>query len=344
MTLSNLKSTFIYFLLFAVQQVKSQEVVIKIDEDYTKPKGMMWVNGDEFQKRYIENGMYISKAGKSYPRLAFGYNINQLACKYSSDMEFTIVKLKGNKEDFITVMLFFMGLQFQYNELGDWQLGKDEYAVLKSGKAAVKEGTNVLKIIHRRDVFEFYLNGEKAVEQRYSEMKEIKWYDVKIFAKNKKFQIALDRAVFTGYLDEKNDKLGLFELERFSSISFLKVYGRSDMFIVNENGKQKLMDDRGRMSKVSFDKIDYTYSGNWLVVSNESKTQKGYIDSSGNEMLPMKYKEVATSLCNENNKDCFALGSYKIVDNTGEVFFINPKTKELINETEAKARQKVSQQ
>lgn len=341
MTLSNLKSTFIYFLLFAVQQVKSQEVVIKIDEDYTKPKGMMWVKGDEFKKRYIEDGMYISKAGKLHPELAFDYNINQLACKYSSDMEFTIVKLKGNKEDFITVLLFFMGLQFQYNEMGDWQLGKgNDFTVIKSGKAAVKEGTNVLKIVHRRDVFEFYLNGEKAVEQRYSEMIKINWYDVKIFAKNKKFQIALDRAVFTGYLDEENDKLGLYELERFSSVSFLKVYGRSDIFIVNENGKQKLMDDRGRMTKAAFDKIDYTYSGNWLVVSNESKTQKGYIDSSGNEMLPMKYKEVATSLCNENMKDCFAIGSYKIVDNTGEVFFINPKTKELINEAEAKARQK----
>lgn len=341
MTLSNLKSTLIYCLLFAVQQVKSQEVVIKIEEDYTKPKGMMWVKGDEFQQRYIENGMYISKAGKLYPQLEFDHNINQLACKYASDMEFTIVKLKGDKESFITVLLFFMGLQFQYNELGDWQLGKgNDFTVLKSGKAAVKEGTNVLKIVHRRDIFEFYLNGEKAVEQRYSDMIKIDWYDVKIFAKNKKFQIALDKAVFTGYLDEKNNKLGLYELERFSSISFLKVYGRSDIFIVNENGKQKLMDDRGRMTKEAFDKIDNTYSGNWLIVSNESKTQKGYIDSKGNEMLPMKYTELATSLCNENNKDCFAIGSYKIVDYTGGVFYINPETKELINEAEAKARQK----
>ncbi len=331
----------LYYLLFALQHVKSQEAIVKIEEDYTKPKGMMWVKGDEFQQRFIENGMYVSKAGKLYPKLKFEYNINQLACKYASDMEFTIVRLKGDKESFITVLLFFMGLQFQYNELGDWQLGKgNDLTVLKSGKAAVKPGTNTLKIVHRRDIFEFYLNGEKAVEQRYSEMKKINWYDVEIFAKNKKMQIALDNAVFTGYLDEENEKLGLYELERFSSISFLKVYGRSDIFIVNENGKQKLMDDRGRMTKDAFDRIDYTYSGNWFIVTNESKTLKGYIDSKGNEMLPMKYKDLATSLCNENTKDCFAIGSYKIVDNTGEVFYINPETKELVNEAEA--RQKLS--
>ncbi len=346
MTSSYIKIAHVAFLFLAMQQASAQEVIIKIEEDYTNPHGMMWVKGDEFQERYIKDGMYISKAAKMHPRLEFDLDINQLACKYTCDMEFAIVKLKGDKESFITVELktenknvTYGNLQFQYNNLGDWQLGEgNTFTLIKSGKAIIKEESNLVKISNNGETIVFYINNEKIAEHKFNELMGLRWYGTRIFSTNKKFQIALDKATFIGYLDERNENVGEYELERFSSFSFLKVYGRSDVFIINDKGKKRLMDDRGRITKQAFYNIDVTYSGNWLIVSNEFKSQFGYVDSKGNEMLPVKYKKVESVLCNENHKECYAIGYYKVTDNTGEVFYINPETKELISEATAKAK------
>ncbi len=140
--------------------VCAQDYVVRLEEDYSKSSSSLFNAADEFQTNSIENGMYVSKAARNHAQIDFPPELRdrQKDCYGNSDMEFTIVKLKGSKEDFISVQVDPEGvdvspyLVFQYNELGDWKL--TEYAdgaVHANGKAKVNPGTtaNVIKVEHR---------------------------------------------------------------------------------------------------------------------------------------------------------------------------------------------------
>ncbi len=333
-----LAALFLQGSLYA-QLFQPTEIITKIEEDYSDPTAMMWEKGGEFQARWIEDGMYKSKGLRLGPELEYSHRINQLACKVSSDMEFTIVKLKGSSESLIQIELYpnsYKQITFQYNEKGLWNLQEGYNSIIKTGTATVNVGSNILKIVHRRDVFEYYLNGVKITDYKAPKTLESDWEDIKIYSKDLKMQLGLDKVVLIGYLDEENKKLGSYELERFSSFNSKTFYNRSDVFAIKDGPHWRLMDDRGRISKNKFDKINGTYAGDWLIVSDEFGLRYGYIDKDGNEMLPMKYKEVSDFLCTENNTDCFALGCYRIKDINDKIFYINPISKEIIDEAAAK--------
>lgn len=328
-------------LLCSVNVAVAQEVIAKIEEDYSNPLRDMWVKSDDYCKRTVENGIYTAKSISVLgPQLEFGFDLNQLECEYSNDMEFTIVKLKGSDKSFISIELYptdYTQLTFHYNATGEWKLTENyNPTIVASGNTTVNPGSNVISIHHRRNSFEYFFNGQKITERKVDKNVKLNWHEIKIYAKDTKMQIGLDKTVLIGYLDELNDKVGLFTLERFSTFHVTSVYDRTDVYIISEGDKKRLMDDRGRLSKQTFDYLTGTYSGNWLIVGNKDKTLFGYIDAAGNEMLPMKYKEVADILCTENMTGCYALKSYKVTGTDLNVYYISPETKVLITEDEAK--------
>lgn len=326
----------------------AQEVITKITEDYSTPNEELWKKSDDYCKRTVENGMYTAKSISALgPQLEFGFDLNQLECEYSNDMEFVIAKLKGSDKSFISIELYPKGytqLTFHYNAAGEWKLTENyNPTVVASGNCTVNALSNIVAIHHRRNLFEYFINGQKITERKLEKNVKTDWHDTKIYSKDTKMQLGLDKVEFIGYFDELNDKVGIYNLERFSTFKATSVYERTDVFIITYNGKKRLMDDRGRLSKQSFDYLEGTYSGNWLIVANSDKTLYGYVDASGTEMLPIKYKKVSDILCTENTTDCIALGCYKVTTPDYEDFYINPVNKLLMSEEEAiKAKETIA--
>lgn len=334
------KAIYIITILGFINVSFAQEVITKITEDYSNPNEELWKKSDDYCKRTVENGMYTAKSNSVLgPQLEFGFDLNQLECEYSNDMEFVIAKIKGSDKSFISIELYPKGytqLTFHYNAAGEWKLTENyNSTVVASGSCTVNALSNVVTIHHRRNIFEYYINSQKITERKLEKNVETDWHDTKIYSKDTKMQIGLDKVEFIGYFDELNDKVGIYNLEHFSTFNATSVYGRTDVFIITYYGKKRLMDDRGRLSKQSFDYLEGTYSGNWLIVANSDKTLYGYVDASGTEMLPIKYKKVSDILCTENTTDCIALGCYKVTTPNYEVFYINPVNKLLMSEEEA---------
>lgn len=212
-----MKKPFLLSALFiSVIQLYAQEYSIKIEEDYSKPTSSLFNAGDEFQSNSIENGMYISKAARMHAQIDFPYSLydRQRDCIKSSDMEFTIVKMKGNKEDFICVQIDPNGdkaypyLVFQYNELGDWKLTNYlQDKTYASGKAKVNAGVmpNVIKMAHRYSKVSYYVNGELATELKSDNTLEIRWCYNKVYSKNQKFVLGLDKLLLGGCVTDKED-------------------------------------------------------------------------------------------------------------------------------------------
>lgn len=182
-----------------------------VDEDYTNPNSLWWEPGDEYSERLIENGMYISKAARMHAQLEFKfspYNNPQEknSCEYASDMEFTIVKLKGDKKSFVTVYLEPSGapdfpyVEFSYNEEGQWQVGNHRSEKIYSSGTVVVEGTtNRVRIEHRGQFLRFLLNNAQLTTMDLGAEVKIMWQHVDILARNKKLVIALDHLGLKGY-------------------------------------------------------------------------------------------------------------------------------------------------
>jgi hypothetical protein len=244
----------------------AQEYNYRIEEDYTHPNSSMWEEGDEYSARYIENGMYISKAGIMHAQLTFPYSPynnpqDKHFCQYTSDMEFTVVKIKGNATDFITIHLYPTGdenypyLRFHYNESGQWKLtNRNGDVTFQSGTAQVNVGTNVIKIMHRNDKIRFLINDHQVAQMAFNNDVAILWENIDILAENKKFIIALDKAVFTGY-----SRLAKFddEIAKEKAESEAKKLANFQVTPLFPGGKQTYT---GEGFPVSFD-----YDGSWTI-------------------------------------------------------------------------------
>ena len=212
-----MKKIFLLSALFiSAIQLYAQDYWVKIEEDYSKSTSSLFNSGDEFQSNSIENGMYVSKAARMHAQIDFPYSLydRQRDCIKSSDMEYTIVKVKGDKESFICVQIDPNGdkaypyLVFQYNELGDWKLTNYlQDKTYASGKAKVNTGVtpNVIKIAHRYSKVSYYVNGELAAELKSDNTLEVRWYSNKVYSQNKKFVLGLDKLFLGGCVTDKED-------------------------------------------------------------------------------------------------------------------------------------------
>lgn len=184
---------------------------IVMEEDYTKPDNRLYVAGDEYVKRSIENGLYIARAGSLPPRLDFGFRFNPYNnpqekndATEASDMDFTIIKLKGSKESFISVGVNYLYLKFSYNAIGQWNLTNyNEDKVYQQGTAEVNPDTNHVMLSHRGDRLRCYINGKQVVQYTFTPDESwknyMRWENLQVLSRDKKMVIALDKVVFTGY-------------------------------------------------------------------------------------------------------------------------------------------------
>jgi hypothetical protein len=204
-----MKQFLLLLLLFiCAMQLHAQTPVVAIEEDYTAPKSYMYVKGDEYHPRSIENGMYTSKHGSVLPaELKFDLSIDNRQRPHANvlDMEFTLVKIKGKPEDFIVTHIYTNSetpyLEFGYNELGEWKLGSRLLeTIYQSGKTQVNPGTNVLRIEYRYRKLRFFLNGVKVCDYEYKEIENLYWQDMRIEAMRKqKTVIGLDKVELKAY-------------------------------------------------------------------------------------------------------------------------------------------------
>lgn len=204
-----MKQFLLLLLLFiSAMQLHAQTPVVAIEEDYTAPKSYMYVKGDEYHPRSIENGMYTSKHGSVLPaELKFDLSIDNRQRPHANvlDMEFTLVKIKGKPEDFIVTHIYTNSetpyLEFGYNELGEWKLGSRLLeTIYQSGKTQVNPGTNVLRIEYRYSKLRYFLNGVKVCDYEYKEIENLYWQDMRIEAMRKqKTVIGLDKVVLKAY-------------------------------------------------------------------------------------------------------------------------------------------------
>jgi hypothetical protein len=214
--MKHLISAFALLVLVLSAYGKNRYIVL-IEEGYNQPTTSLFNAGDEFQINSIKNGMYISKTARMHAQIDFPYSMHDRLrkCINSSDMEYTIVKLKGDKESFICVQVdpldeVYPYLVFQYNELGDWKLTNyRQDKTYASGKAKVNAGIipNMIKVVHRYNKISYYVNGELATELKADNTLEIRWYNNKVYSKNKKFVLSLDKLILGGCVTDKEDLL-----------------------------------------------------------------------------------------------------------------------------------------
>jgi hypothetical protein len=290
----------IAFCLFMSTAYTQNSYSVKIEEDYTKPNSSMWEAGDEFYTGTIENGMYVSKAEKMHAQLKFDYSLydRQGSCISSSDMEYTIVKLKGNKESFMCVQIDPDGdeaypyLVFQYNELGDWTLTNyRQDKTYSSGKTTVNPGTtaNVIRIEHRYNKVMYYVNAVKVTELKSDNQLVIRWYNNKIYSKDKKFVIGLDKALLGGCVTDKEELI-----------------------------KQEKRKEEEANKLLSENVVLYRYA-DWTL------NKYGFSDADGKIIIPIKYDEVKQG----DAHACFSEGLAAVKLN-GKWGFINKAGKEVV--------------
>ena len=343
-------TSIVFCFSFIYSYSQDPEIVTQLEEDYSNPKPMMWKESSKFIEREIKDGMYVAKALSAIgPELAFPSKINQLECVYLYDAEFMIVKLKGGKKEFIGIKTseFFKGenyfekgaidydlrdlkyLYFKYNELGEWQLCYDNVksTPVQSGTTTVLEKTNKLKVKHLKNKIEFYLNDNKVCEWAAGKSYQSKWSDINIFGQTDNVKIALDKVKFTGYFDKDNPAVILDNIYGLhaTQIRYKKAFAVKEF----DGIKYRLMDNRGRIHPTTFDEF-FSASAGPLICIKENGSY-GYLDESGKLAVPIEYKTAAQDYCYETNKDCIK-DSYRVVDKSGNVLFLNKNGKA---ETEA---------
>lgn len=326
------KFTIILLLLISGAYAQSDNYVVKLEEDYTKPPSYMWEDGDEFQTNTIENGMYISRAARMHAQLDFPYSIYdyQKKCFYASDIEYTIVKVKGDKESFMCVQVdplrddAYPYLVFQYNEIGDWKLtNRNSDVVYKNGKAKINSGSNKVKIEHRLDAIHFTINDEKVIEHKLSNGVKLEWGDLKIYSKNKKLVIGLDKVVFIGYKDnvtfEKPAANITVAVEQPAPpdpnevIDYNKVYEpQPDADIIHFRDKNEVWGAKNAKGEIlyqpKFQSPPEFYDGVAFIYNGRA----GLINRAGKELTPYQFYDfqkfsegwAAVKVCDENGDNC----------------------------------------
>jgi hypothetical protein len=346
------KSLALILISISAIRIYAQTPVVVLEEDYSKPRSFMHQGADEFQTNSIENGMYISKANKMHAQLDFEYELydEQKKCTAASDIEFTIVKVKGDKESFISIYLYLTPhepayLVFSYNELGQWQMtNRNEDVVFNTGNAKINAGAvaNVIKLQHRRDEIHYWVNGERVLEFKLKNEVILHWNDAQVYAKNKKLVVALDKVVMTGYQKdatfEKSDiklpeqpveaVLGVALPDPNEVIDFNKVYEpKPDTDIVLFRDKNDLWGAKNLQGEVLFaPKLPYPefYDGVAFVYNGYA----GLVDRTGKELTPYQFYDfknfsegwAAVSICDENGENCRR--SY--IDKTGKEMLALP--------------------
>jgi len=242
---------------------------VSIYEDYTDPSAWMWKPSNELRTGKIENGMYVSKGKRESASLEFPYDLSekQKQLNDASDIEFELTKLDGEVSSPITVNLTVMdfnkpyNLKFTYNGLGDWSVnGGDTKQQLGSGKTAVKEMSNSVKIVHRKDVVKFYLNSEFLFEHKFDNAVDISWWLIYISSADKDVVLGLDKTVFKAY------SASTILLEEMALQAEKEKAERNSNFIVKDNFPEGKATYSGTSVRVAFD-----YNAKWKLEDFENK-------------------------------------------------------------------------
>jgi hypothetical protein len=285
-----MKNILIYSFFFISSSLHSQNYSFRIEEDYSKTTSTLFNAADEFQTNSIENGMYVSKAARNHAQIDFPYALRdrQKDCYDNSDMEYTIVKLKGNKEDFICVQVDPEGVEvspyllFQYNELGEWKLTNYRMDVIfSSGKVKVNPANeaNVIKIEHRKNIVRYFINNQPVTEYKPGNKMGIRWYNNKVYSKNQKFILGLDKLVLKGCI---TDEVPTVKNEVY-------VTGQPSLSDQNEKAETKIAavgttvnQTNEKSDKVNTDLLEFT------ITQNERQLY-GLKNSAGLIVLPANY-------------------------------------------------------
>jgi hypothetical protein len=337
-------------LLIAAMELYAQIPSVVIEEDYTKPDKRLYVPGDEYVKCYIEDGLYIAKAGMLPPRLDFGFRFDPYNnpqeknnAEEASDMEFTIVKIKGSKESFISVGINYLYLKFSYNALGQWKwTNYNEDKTYMEGTAQVNPDTNQLMLAYRVGSIRCYINGKEVM--RYTFEKEqstqyLRWANTQVFTKDKKMVLALDKVVLKGYskyamyADEAAKAEAAAKAKEAAEqpappdpnevIDFTKVYElQPDTDITWFRDKFEKWGAKNLKGEVLFQpKLDAPvefYNGVGFLYNGYA----GLIDRTGKELTPYQFYDVQNfsegvalvSICDGNGENC----KYSYIDKTGK--------------------------
>lgn len=216
----------LFFFMLNIQ-LYGQNTDVLIVEDYTNPKSYMYFMAPWSKESPIDNkkGLYISKPDKKIEAsLSFVKDLRdeQHFLNEMSDMEFTVLRLKGNVDDFIRVSVDLgeggfssnsQSIQFLYNDLGNWRLNNynnnNGATFITGGKITVNTSptANVIRIEHRKDTLRYFMNNQKVIEHILKSKERIDWHNCKILSVYS--TIALDKTVFKGYVtpEEKLKKL-----------------------------------------------------------------------------------------------------------------------------------------
>lgn len=225
--------TNILILLFFISSIQlyGQNPDVLIIEDYSNPKSYMyfkapWSNESPIN---IKKGLYISKPDKKIEAsLSFEKELTdeQHLLYYMSDMEFTVLRVKGNADDFIRVSIDLgeggfssnsKSIQFLFNDQGTWRLNNYDVTngatFITGGKTNVNVSptANVIRIEHHKDTLRYFMNNQKVVEHILKFKERIYWHNCKILSVYS--TIALDKVVFKGYITPE-DKLKKLEDEK----------------------------------------------------------------------------------------------------------------------------------
>lgn len=207
--MKHLMSAFAVCLFFSVALGQNKHLV-KIEEDYTNPDKRLYQPGDEYHKRSIENGLYICKPAALPASLDFGFRFDPYNnpqeknnALYASDLDFTIIKLKGKQESFISVGFNYLYLKFSYNSLGQWKwTNYNDDKIYMEGTAAVNADTNLITLSYRIGGIRCYINGKEVMCYAFEKEQStqyLRWENAQVFTKDKKMVLALDKVVLTGY-------------------------------------------------------------------------------------------------------------------------------------------------
>lgn len=351
------KTLLILSILLSSIHLNAQTPSIVIEEDYTKPDKRLYVQGDEYIKCYIENGLYIAKAGMLPPRLDFGFRFDPYNnpqeknnAKEASDMEFTIIKLKGSKESFISVGVNYLYLKFSYNALGQWKWTNynDDKTYLE-GTTQVNADTNKVMLSYRVGSIRCYINGKEIM--RYTFEKEqstnyLRWENTQVFTKDKKMVLALDKVVLKGYPsyakfpDEEAQAAAEAAAKKAAEqpappdpnevIDYNKVYEQQpDEDIIMFRDKFDKWGAKNGKGEVLFAPKFEAYPEFYdsvALIYNE--TGQVLIDRTGKELAIIKGEASAFSeglalvtVCDENGENC----RYSYIDKTGKTVLTLPE-------------------
>jgi hypothetical protein len=308
-----MKKIFLLLSLFLfVVHLYAQTPKVVMEEDYIKPDKRLYVLGDEYVKCYIENGLYIAKPGMLPARLDFGFRFDPYNnpqeknnAKEASDLEFTIIKVKGSKEAFISVGFNYLYLKFSYNALGQWKwVNYNDDKTYLEGTTQVNADTNKVMLSYRIGSIRCYINGKEIM--RYNFEKEqstqyLRWENAQVFTKDKKMVLALDKVVlkgypsYTKYPDEIAQDLAkeavIKEEEAKKILSDNYVLYPSVDWEIKKYGFRDA--DNKIIIPIKYDDIKYEnefFSEGLAAVKLNGKW--GFVNKLGEEVIPLKYDYV----------------------------------------------------